>query len=102
MSASIATIPESVLADLAKIDPHAVKLLSDFGPCYFNPIIGATRTETFGNLERGLNFLHDLIDGDFEFGESRAGLALFVETMWGAAQYERDRLGRETVDGGTT
>lgn len=87
------TIPADVLANLAKCDPHAVRCIADWGgPGYLNPIIGRTPTETFGRFNDALGFLHTLMLSDDGVDlETLPGLALLVQTMWVAAQYESHR-----------
>lgn len=91
------TFPPEVMHNLAKCDPYAVKCLADWhGPQYLNPVIGRTPTETFGNLNDALGFLHTLVRSDDGMNcETYPGLALFIETMWVAAQYEEFRNKQE-------
>lgn len=94
-------IPDDVLANLAKCDPHAVRCLADWeGPGYLNPLIGKTPTETFGHLNDALGFLHTLmLSDDGVHIDTLDGLALFVQTMWVAAQYENHRQIKEADHG---
>lgn len=85
--------PPELLAKLAKCDPYAIECLADWGgPAYLNPIIGESPTETFSNLNDGLGFLFALLRSDDGMNcETYPGLALLVQTMWVAAQYEEHR-----------
>jgi len=66
----------------------------------FNPVIGGTPAETFDNLEQGMQFLHGLIaDGEGAFDSARNGLALYVQTLWAAVQYEAFRCKENQASG---
>lgn len=82
---------KALTARLAGVDRHALEQMIDFGPGYFNPLLGQTVAETFDNLEGAMQFLHEILDGNMSLGESRRGLALFVQTVWVACQYEAHR-----------
>lgn len=76
---------------LQGVDPHAIEQLADYGPAYFNPLIHRDEEKTFEAIESVMQMLHILIDSDEDIAEIRPGLALVVQTVWAAAQYERDR-----------
>lgn len=80
------TIPADVLKVLTSCDPYAVSQLADFGPGYFNPLIGHDPAETCGNISEVVGLLHGLMDTDIT--EIRQGVALIMSTVWSAAQYE--------------
>lgn len=81
-----------LIEKLAGADRFAVEQLADFGgPSVFNPMIGRTPTETFGNLEKVLGFATDLLEKDFAPVLGMDGMALLVHTAWAAAQYEAFR-----------
>lgn len=81
---------------LESADSHAVAVLAEYGPGYFNPMIGSSRQETFSKIGDGLQLLHDLLKSEYDFEESRPGLALFAQTLWAAAQFEGNRPTMET------
>lgn len=81
-----------VLHNLTKVDPYAVAQLADFdGPSIFNPIIGHTAAETFGNLEKSLAFVSELVAKHHGDLEQIGGFELLVRTCWAATQYESFR-----------
>ncbi len=93
---------EILLAKLAKVDPYALEQMADFnGPSVFNPVIGGTPAETFYKLEQGMQFLHGMIsDDDGALDCDRGGLALYVQTLWAAVQYEAFRCKENQASGG--
>lgn len=66
--------------------------VESFGERYFNPLIGATASETCANLSSVLQFLHSLsaqeTTGKLDTEECQAGITLLLHTAWIAAQYE--------------
>lgn len=86
------TFDPALLAKLASIDPCAIdRLAADGGLGAFNPIIGSTDADTFGNLEVAMQFLHAVISGDVDPYEAQRGMALYIEMLWAAVQYESTR-----------
>lgn len=84
-------IPPALLAGLAGVDPCALDRLASGGLGSFNPFIGSNEVETFGNLEAAMQFLHAVISGDVDPYEAQRGVALYIETLWAAVQYEAFR-----------
>lgn len=68
--------------------PADVSILNDFGLDYFNPLLGQTPAETCGNISDVMGFLHSVMASDADITETRQGLALIVQTVWSAAQYQ--------------
>lgn len=85
------TIPPALLVGLAGVDPCALDRLASGGLGSFNPFIGCNDAETFGNLEAAMQFLHAVISGDVDPYEAQRGMALYIETLWAAVQYEAFR-----------
>lgn len=85
--------PKDVLRNLAHADPHAVEQLADFGPNIFNPIIGATPTETCSNIAKVSDMVVHLLEDERGIGEVKSGVALIVQSVWYAALYEAGRNG---------
>jgi predicted peptidase len=75
-------------AMLRGTDPHAVEVLADFGPGYWNPLIHADDEKTFEHIEQVMHLLHDLLNSDKDIDEIRPGITLVARTVWAAAQYE--------------
>ena len=91
-----ATIPDDVLKNLSSLDPLAVRLLAGFGPGYFNPLIGFNPAETCEKIADVMCFLHNIMDSHEDFTEGQRGIALMVQTVWSAAQYEGNRCAGNT------
>jgi len=86
---------------LRHIDPHAIETLADYRPGYWNPLIHTDDEKMFGSIEKVMALLHDLLHSDQDLAEIRPGIALVVQTVWCAVQYERDRRAvASTVKGG--
>lgn len=81
-------IPPALLAGLAGVDPCALDRLASGGLGSFNPFIGSDEAETFGNLGAAMQFLHAILSGDVDPYEAQRGMALYIETLWAAVQYE--------------
>jgi hypothetical protein len=96
------TFSPELLQKLAKVDPYALELLADFeGPQCFNPIVGRTPTETFLQMNSALGFVHGLLNSqEGPAPEWHDGLALFIESIWTAAQYEAFRVDAAGKEGG--
>lgn len=75
-------------ADARLISAH--ETVKDYGAGYLNPMIGKSAQETCANVESVISFLHGLIDSDEDISEARPGIALVLQTVWSAVQYERD------------
>ena len=91
--ASTSALPADLIADLAAVDSYAVTQLANFeGPGIFNPLIGDTPSETFGNLEQVLGLLHNLLEQDFQAENGMGGIVLLTQSAWAAAQYEAFRV----------
>lgn len=84
-------IPPALLVALADVAPCALDRLASGGLGSFNPFISGSEAETFGNLEAAVQFLHAVISGDVDPYEAQRGLALYIETLWAAVQYEAFR-----------
>lgn len=76
----------------------ALDVAKSSGVGYFNPFIGDSATETCGKLNDGLGFVHYLLDKDLVSEDINSGVALVVQTMWAAAQFEM-QIGDETKGG---
>jgi hypothetical protein len=80
---------ETVLKDLAYVDPYAVEQLAGFGgPGIFNPLIGQNAAETCEKIEKMAGLLHHLLDKGNDITEIQDAVSLLVEGIWMAAQYE--------------
>lgn len=65
----------------------ALEMAKESGVCYFNPFIGNSAAKTCEKLNDGLEIIHHLLANDLA-PDGNIGLALFVQTMWAAAQFE--------------
>lgn len=90
-AATATVIPPELLARLARVDPCALDRLVSGGLGSFNPFIGVSAEHTFENLGAAMALLHAVLSSDVDQYETRRGMALYVETMWAAVQYEESR-----------
>jgi hypothetical protein len=88
---------------LGRTDPHAIEVLADYGPGYWNPLIHADVEKTFEGIEQVMQLLHDLLNSDKDLEEIRPAITLVTQTVWAAAQYECNRRAAARVrEGGQT
>lgn len=94
------SLPADLLRKLATIDRFAVETFADSGIAYFNPLIGMTESETFGNIESIVQLMHEVLDPDNECDlySVQHGLHLLTTIVWTTVQYESHRLSR--LEGG--
>lgn len=66
----------------------AFKYAEGFNAEHLNPLVGHTPEKTLANIANVMGLLHHLIDGDESIDDIRPGIALLVQTVWSATQYE--------------
>lgn len=79
-------------ATLKTREEISLNVVEEGGITYLNPFIGFSAAETCEKLNDGLGVLHHLlgegVPGRGMSEEIQVGLALFIQTMWTAAQFE--------------
>ena len=90
MIAKTNSIPSTATFQATDVrEQAAFKQVSDFGANYFNPLIGDNAAETCGNISNAMQFLYEVMRStDVARHEAQNGMALFIQTIWNAAQYE--------------
>ena len=73
-------------------DVFAVETLLDNGAVYFNPMICVSDEKSFEQIELVMQLLHSVIDSDDDIEDIRPGLAILLQTVWAAVQYQSNRL----------
>lgn len=68
----------------------AHETVKDYGASYLNPLVGCSASETCSRVESVIGFLHGLVDGNDDIEEARPAIALILQTVWSAVQYERE------------
>ncbi len=66
----------------------AHETVKDYGASYLNPLIGDSAAETCSRVENVIGFLHGLMESDDDISQARPALALILQTVWSAVQYE--------------
>ncbi len=77
---------------LRGVDPYAIEILADYGPGYWNPLLNGGDAKLFEGVSDCMALLHNLLASEKDLEEIRPGLALMVQTVWAATQYEQHRL----------
>lgn len=69
-------------------DVRAFETVAEYGAGYLNPLIGNSAAETCAKIENVMQFLHRTVDRGDDLCEVQPALALIVQTIWSAVQYE--------------
>ena len=85
---STTDLTASTATDHRKALAH--ETVQEFGAGYLNPLVGDSAAETCGNVEAVVGFLHRVIDSPECIDEARPGIALILQTIWTAMQYEQN------------
>jgi hypothetical protein len=69
---------------------RALESVQASGPDALNPLLGNSPAQTCANLNEVIGLLHSLITSDRELTEIQPGMALILQTVWAAVQFEAD------------